>query len=92
MTLNRREQQELAEIARALRDDDPRLARELDGWCHPRRRPRASTGVLMMLAIAFGLVVAALGAHLHATGTVVFGIVFATAMPIVLSIWLPRRR
>ena len=87
MTMNRRERRELQQLACELWEDDPCLARKLEGKPAPTEPSQTRIGVLAMLAIAFGLGVAMLGVRFHDPPCVAFGIAFATGMPILTSFW-----
>lgn len=85
MALTEYEDRELQRIAQWLRHDDPALARALED------APRTAREWLVIVPVVVGLLLVAGGEHWHHGVCAVVGVVLASAVPIVVSIWLSRR-
>lgn len=85
MALTEHEDRELHRIAQRLRDDDPALARALEG------APGTAREWPVIVPVAAGLLLVAGGEHWHNGVCAAIGVVLASVVPIIVSIWLSRR-
>lgn len=90
MRLSDWEKRELDRLARALERDDPLLARRLRTMAiEPASPTGMATFVLITTSIGFLLI--GLGVRLNLDVCQVFGVLFATCVPLVGSVWLNTR-
>lgn len=91
MRLSEWEEWELSRVARALERDDPRLAQQLRTMTvEPAASLTVASFVLVSSLIGFLLI--GVGLDLGLTGCAVFGVVFATCVPVGGSVWLTTRQ
>lgn len=88
MSLNRVEQERLAQIAHGLARDDPKLARKLGGSV---TQAGMTFELLVIATITVGLALAAVGVRWQLPVCIGLGIVGATVGPIIVGLILSPR-